>query len=286
MPLEPLSPAAFAFIAQVEEIFATLLRWAAPREANVDAFGLGGKLLYAGELDAPGRAFAVAASIAGAAALAASADPAAAKQAMRDGAVDFLVNSLDEAQRILKNQVRKRETVAVCVSLPPASIETEMRARGVVPDLSFPRGFAGALAHWEDLPGESSRGERPLAQSGDQNAPLEYLAASGEDAAERKEKTWLTWRVSDAPALWLPRLDALALDSLAPGEIAARRWLERAPRYLGRLAQNAHALRVTERQAGQILARFSAAAIAAPIEITLGPWGDSSHQTLSSPPAP
>ena len=67
-----------------------------------------------------GRALVVAANIAGAATLAATADRAAQKQALRDGVADFLVTSLDEALRILKNQLRKRETVAVCVALRPA----------------------------------------------------------------------------------------------------------------------------------------------------------------------
>jgi hypothetical protein len=280
MPLEPLSPVAFALIAQMEEIFATLLRWTAPGETPAGASGLGGKLLYAGELDAPGRAFTAAANIAGAATLAASSDPAAGKQAMRDGIVDFLVNSLDEALRILKNQVRKRETVAVCVSAAPAAIEAEMNDRGVVPDLDFPRGFTGALAHWEDLTAEASRSEPLRARLRGHHAPLESVAAAGEETAEKEEKIWLTWRVSETPALWLPMLDALALDSLPSEERAARRWLERAPRYLGRLAQNARTLRVTQQQAGQILARFSAAAIAVPIEITLGPWGESARVDL------
>ena len=34
---------------------------------------------------------------------------------MRDGVIDFLVTSLDEALRILKNEMRKRTAVAVCV---------------------------------------------------------------------------------------------------------------------------------------------------------------------------
>ena len=76
---------------------------------------LGGKLLYIGELDPAGRALAVAGNIAGVASLCASADPAIQKQAVRDGVVDFLVTSLDEALRILKNEIRKREPVAVCV---------------------------------------------------------------------------------------------------------------------------------------------------------------------------
>ena len=53
---------------------------------------------------------------AGAATLTASASAEAGKQAMREGVVDFLVTTLDEALRILKNEVRKHETVAVCVA--------------------------------------------------------------------------------------------------------------------------------------------------------------------------
>jgi urocanate hydratase len=97
--------------------------------------GLGGKLFYAGELDGEGRALVVAANIAGAASLVATADRAAQKQAIRDGVADCLVNSLDEALRILKNQLRKRETVAVCLGLAPEAVEREMLERGVLPDL-------------------------------------------------------------------------------------------------------------------------------------------------------
>jgi hypothetical protein len=246
MPLEPLSPAAFAFIAQVEEIYARLLEGAQPN--------LGGTLLYAGDLDEPGRAFTVAASIAGAAALAASADPSPAKQAMRLGQIDFLVNSLDEALRILKNQVRKHETVAVCVSLAPAALEGEMRARGVIPDFSLRGG--SRFANWRAA------------------AP-----------AEQEEKTWLTWRVADSPAHWLPKLDGLALDSLAPEDRSARRWIERAPHYLGRLTQNIHTLHASPLTAERILDRFRAGlhagGIAVSIEITIGTWGDSPAQSLS-----
>ena len=99
---------------------------------------MGGKLLYAGKLDEEARALLVAANIAGAASLAASADAAAGKQALRDGVVDFLVTSLDEALRILKNEIRKRETVAVCVALEPKTVEQEMLERGVAPDLARP----------------------------------------------------------------------------------------------------------------------------------------------------
>ena len=60
------------------------------------------------------------------------------KQAIRDGVVDFLVTSLDEALRILKNEIRKGETVAVCVGAAPKTVEQEMLERGVAPDLLRP----------------------------------------------------------------------------------------------------------------------------------------------------
>jgi hypothetical protein len=52
--------------------------------------------------------------------------------------------------------------------------------------------------------------------------------------------------VASAPAQWLPKLDAIALDCLPatpdPESRAARRWLRLAPRYLGRLAQGVRVL--------------------------------------------
>jgi urocanate hydratase len=97
--------------------------------------GLGGKLLYAGEIDPESRNLLYAANIAGAASLAASPDPAALRQAMRDGVIDFFVNSLEEALRILKNEIRKRQTVSVGVAADPTRLVDQMLDRGVLPDL-------------------------------------------------------------------------------------------------------------------------------------------------------
>src|SRR5579859_4763404 len=66
--------------------------------------GLGGKLLYAGELDLEGSRLVRAANIAGAASLSAAPEPTMQRLAIREGVVDFLVTSLDEALRILKNE--------------------------------------------------------------------------------------------------------------------------------------------------------------------------------------
>src|ERR1700687_4760167 len=52
---------------------------------------LGGKLLYAGELDAHGCAMVIAGNVSGCATLAATADLAVQKLVIRDGVVDFVV---------------------------------------------------------------------------------------------------------------------------------------------------------------------------------------------------
>ncbi len=170
---------------------------------------LGGSLLYAGELDGDGRALVAASNIAGAASLCATANHHAQKQAIRDGIVDFLVTSLDEALRILKNEIRKRAPVAVCISSAPPPIEAEMAERGVVADLLRP--------------------------------PIESPSALPAG------QVLVTWSVSSSPAQWLPKLDALALECLDKDAGRARRWLRMAPRYLGRLAQSTRLLHADRR---------------------------------------
>jgi urocanate hydratase len=202
-----------AFTLQAERFYASLIF--AMDSGEPPEPSLGGKLLYAGELDAEARALVVAANIAGAATLTASADAEARKQAMRDGVVDFLVTTLDEALRILKNEIRKRETVAVCVSQAPKTIAREMQERGVMPDIL---------------------------------RPIKLVSLHDSQAI-------LAWRVASMPALWLPRIDAIAADSLTLEEESARRWLRLAPRYLGRLAQGARVLRCSESTAKSLRQR-------------------------------
>jgi len=233
LAVEPIDAEAFAL--EVERLYACLISCSAALQrdppvsilrpganvvesvsSQVCEANLAGRLFYAGELDTGARALVVAANIAGAATLSASAEAEAGKQAMRDGVVDFLVNSLDEALRILKNEVRKRETVAVCVAESPEAIEREMCKRGVLPDLMHP--LVGV--------------------------------------AIRENQCILAWRVASAPALWLPKIDGIVSDCLhekmgASGLAfetgkTALRWLRMAPRYLGRMAQGVRVLRSHE----------------------------------------
>jgi hypothetical protein len=268
---DPNATPASELLFQVERLYASLSQSVLPDDADSEP-SLGGRLLYTGEL-APSRALLVAANIAGAASLATTADAAAQKQGIRDGVIDFLVNSLDEALRILKNEIRKRQPVAVCISLAPEAVEREMEERGVLPDL-----FASKIA--------------PSPQP-------EFL---------------LLCSAAQAPALWLPKLDAIVLASIeanqpaslgAPGPshlgtrestqpneaiIAGRwqtRWLRLAPRYLGRLSQGQRLYPISEAAAASFIAavkqKVETKEIATAIDISIIRKSRAEQHTLTPP---
>jgi urocanate hydratase len=248
MALDPIDSRALDFILEVERFYAGLILCDDSGDLSDSEPSLGGKLIYAGELDASGRALLVAGNIAGAASLAATANLPAQKQAIRDGVADFLVNSLDEALRILKNEIRKREPVAVCVSITPDAIEHEMLERGVLPDL-----LSTAKEFSEPSPfvGQGAKQLRPAELS--------------------EHSTLLKWRVGSGPAQWLPRLDAIAVDCLSDDDGAARRWLRLSPRYLGRLAHGIRILNCSPESADKFVERahhaMDCGEIGVPVEI-------------------
>jgi hypothetical protein len=198
--------------------------------------GLGGKLLYAGELDLPGRRLVTAANIAGAASLAASADAAVPRQAMRQGVIDFVVTSLDEALRILKNEIRKRQPVAVGVAVSPEIVVKEMLERGVLPDLLPPAASTSRIRQPEpDFAAFLSQGARRV-----------------EAQPMLPGKRFLTVPI---PAHWAQRsaeFDALLLELLAADDHANRRWLRLSPRYLDSQARRIRSLECDAETASKV----------------------------------
>lgn len=95
---------------------------------------LGGRLFFAGELVEQRAVYLEAAMQVGAASLVVAGELSVGKAAMRAGTVNFVVNSLDEALRILKNEIRKKQRVAVCVVGALGQVVAEMQERGVRPD--------------------------------------------------------------------------------------------------------------------------------------------------------
>ncbi len=201
------NPAQAAIEQEMEAVYRLYASLAPAMDAES---GLGGKLLYAGEPDPDASHLLRAASIAGAASLAASANAPALHQAMRDGALDFAVTTLGEALRILKNQLRKQQPAAAGVSLSPRAVELEMLDRGVQPDL-----LASGLPSSPELAVFTALGAGRI-----QPQPL---------------PPGCNFNILPIPTDWrqpLAAFDELLLGCLAPADHLNRRWVRLAPRYL------------------------------------------------------
>ncbi|GAC1662365.1 MAG: urocanate hydratase [Candidatus Acidiferrum sp.] len=96
---------------------------------------LAGKLIVSGGMGGNGGAQPLAATMNGAAFLGVDIDPERIKRRLKAGYCQVMVSSLDEALRILKNAVRKREAASVGLVANCADVIPEMAQRGVVPDL-------------------------------------------------------------------------------------------------------------------------------------------------------
>jgi urocanate hydratase len=96
---------------------------------------LAGKLVATGGMGGMGGAQPLAATMNGAAFLGIDVDPERIKRRVKTGYCDLMVTNLDEALRILKNAVRKREAVSVGLVGNCADVIPELARRGVVPDV-------------------------------------------------------------------------------------------------------------------------------------------------------
>jgi urocanate hydratase len=96
---------------------------------------LAGKLIVSGGMGGMGGAQPLAATMTGAAFLGIDVDAERIKKRLKTGYCDFMVTTLDEALRILKNAVRKKENVSVGLVGNCADIIPELAERGVVPDI-------------------------------------------------------------------------------------------------------------------------------------------------------
>lgn len=180
--------------------------------------GLGGRLIFAGELQPESSAAdarVTAANIAGAATLVAAPDALAQRRAMRDALADFVVNTVEEALRILKNEVRQRRAVSVAVAVSAEYLMEEMVRRGVQPD---------ALPAQDSTPANSStrsvflrKGARLL------------------DLAEASRFHFVCWRQEKCCGSRSTPEETAAREIAIDG--SRQRWLRLAPRYLGRAAQ-------------------------------------------------
>jgi len=144
---------------------------------------LEGKLIVSGGMGGMGGAQPLAATMTGAAFLGIDVDPERIKKRLKTGYCDFMVNTLDEALRILKNAVRKKENVSVGLVGNCADVIPELAERGVVPDILTDQ----TSAH-DPLNGYISRG-MTLEQAAElrQRDPQAYQERSLESIARHVE---------------------------------------------------------------------------------------------------
>jgi Urocanase Rossmann-like domain len=94
-----------------------------------------GSLILNIGLDDSGTALALASNIVGAACLTLEPNPILLRTALRLGACDFIVNTLDEALRTMKNEIRKHRPLSVGLGGNPEPLLAEILERGVLPQL-------------------------------------------------------------------------------------------------------------------------------------------------------
>jgi urocanate hydratase len=195
----------------------------------------GGAFVLSLGLSPAGAALPIASNIAGAVSLSIDRNPDHIRAVVRSGAVDFVVNSLEEAVRAMKNEVRRHAPLSVALSADPLQTLEEMLARGLAPQLfsSFlpPDAailaaagkflFLGAeLVDFADAPSTAS--SPPFRRS---DAILEPFLVS---------QSWTMRTLSFASPSELRNFDAIALRMLPPDDRLRRRWIEAASRILQR----------------------------------------------------
>jgi hypothetical protein len=204
---------------EIHDQFLALSRFA--REAFAGT--LGGKLLLREGLGPNGIAALVAASIGGTASLCVDEDADRLREGLRAGFVDFVVANLDEALRILKNEIRRALPVSVGLAIDAEPSIDAMVERGLQPDLL--------------------------------SAVSEHHASTLPDS----DLSILEWTISEDAVRLMPRVARLASESIDPARgdtPARRRWLDRSPRYLGRAFGSQQCLRMTEAEMAALLPRL------------------------------
>ncbi|MGA7523985.1 MAG: hypothetical protein WBW84_16150 [Acidobacteriaceae bacterium] len=196
---------------------------------------LAGRLLLRSGLDTEGLANIAAAGIAGACSLCIEPEAENLREALRAGLCDFVVGPLDEALRILKNELRRGLPVSVGLTAEPAPILTEMIDRGLQPDLiSLP-------------PGE---GCQIFVDRG-------AIALTDHDDSADAATALIEWTLTTDAARSMPQVARIAAQSLEPArpDTALRQhWLESAPRHLGRAFATRHCLRMAATESAVFIA--------------------------------
>lgn len=137
------------------------------------------------------------------------------KTAVRNGSCDFMVNTLDESLRVLKNELRRKKPLSVGLLGDATAILPAMVERGVQPDL-----VAETTA--SDSEADVNLYVPALLQLVERGAVLVDKEAANHSLDRGfLEVIWTAASIAD-----LRRMDELALQPLPPEDSIRRRWLQ------------------------------------------------------------
>lgn len=206
---------------------------------------LAGRLVLSVGFRDAGAALALATMIAQGCFLGLESEAASLKRAVQTGACDFMVNTLDEALRVLKNELRKRTPLSAGLLCQPSAVLDEMVARGVQPDLIASRSDEPAVRELV------SRGAARLPDPPDSSAQKDALV-----------------RLHAASLADMRRLDAITAPLVA-GDPILRDWMQHAPAYFSRQLPPLRVVALSQGQITQLREQLYAAAEEKPFDTAI-----------------
>jgi urocanate hydratase len=199
-------------------------------------------------LDSWGAALSIAANIAGAVSLSIDNNPDHLREIVRTGSADFVVTTLDEAIRAMKNEVRKRAPLSVGLHADPLGTLEESVARGLAPQL-FSTFLSEDLRIMQSAHQFQTLGARLMHFRDDIPPPTGFLSSQSLIAPILQEKGWQLHTFTLAAPSVLRQFDARALALLPEEDTFRRCWLISAPRLLQRQRPPERSLWLTEEEA-------------------------------------
>jgi len=206
---------------------------------------LAGRLVLSVGFGVEGAELALATAIAGGTFLGIESDPQRLKVAVRNGSCDFMVNTLDEALRVLKNEIRKGTPLSTGLVGSAGDLLLAIVERGVQPDLI-------ADNSWSENPEQPDEFQQALNQLVERGA--EKLSANDikdQEILSFGEVLWIAANPQD-----LRRMDTIALETIPPKDWIRRRWLEHAAGYFHRQVPLERVLGITAEEQVQLLDAF------------------------------
>lgn len=208
--------------AAVYRRYLQLLSIAAAQFTDASANGLAGLLLTCVGFGLEDAELALATTISGGTFLGIDPSTEHLKTAVRNGSCDFMVNTLDESLRVLKNELRKKKSLSVGLLGDATATLHAMVERGVQPDLVADCGESNHTAG-----GDYPSALLLLIERG--TVPVDTRALNHSLDSGFLELIWTAASIAD-----LRRMDELALQQLPEDDSIRRRWLQQAPGYFHR----------------------------------------------------